>query len=201
MTDGNAIRRVEDGGFVKFMTPKTRHKLWRHGTRHLTGAVPVTATFELAGSWVWSSYLVFDPATQHRVIDLGTGHNLRTGDAIVYENGGGASIGGLTDGNTYYVIVLKDNRVELAASLEDASAGNAVTLTSDGTSSQKLIDHTSTFRAEAVAGASGGDTGVAGSVAINYAKTNTQAVIGLDHGPVGSDTLKLSGADAIRRRI
>ena len=32
------------------------------------------------------------------------GHGLKTGDAVVYKNGGGTDIGGLKDGTTYYVI-------------------------------------------------------------------------------------------------
>ena len=38
-------------------------------------------------------------------IDLGGRNGIDTGDALVYGNGGGASVGGLTDGETYYAIV------------------------------------------------------------------------------------------------
>ena len=37
-------------------------------------------------------------------IDLGKDNGLRTGDAVVYDNGGGSSISGLTNGQTYYVV-------------------------------------------------------------------------------------------------
>jgi len=55
-------------------------------------------------------------------IDLGYVHGFQTGDAVVYRHGGGKSIGGLTDGQTYHVIRVSDTEVQLAASLDDAQA-------------------------------------------------------------------------------
>src|SRR3989344_3261127 len=130
------------------------------------------------------------PATNHRVVDIGAGHNLKTGYAVTYDNGGGATMGGLSNGQTYYVIILKDDRAELAATREDALAGKAISLTDDGNTSQKLVDGTASFRAEATSGAGGGDIGVAGSVAINIANTDTRAIISYDADPiVGSPNL------------
>ena len=43
-------------------------------------------------------------------------HNLKTGDELVYRNGGGTSIGGLTDGQTYYAIVVDSRTIKLSAS-------------------------------------------------------------------------------------
>ncbi|HSW22413.1 MAG TPA: hypothetical protein VLJ62_06580, partial [Burkholderiaceae bacterium] len=40
-------------------------------------------------------------------------HAYRNGQAVVYENGGGVSIGGLTDGATYYVKVVNATTIEL----------------------------------------------------------------------------------------
>jgi hypothetical protein len=134
----------------------------------------------------------FDPATNHRLVTLEAGHGLRTGDAITYDNGGGAGIAGLTSGRTYYVILLGDNTAELAATAEDAVAGHAIALNSNGGASDKFIDSTHTFRGEAVSGASGGDIGVAGSVVVNYAKTNTRAVVGLDHDAIASPAVQLT---------
>ena len=37
-------------------------------------------------------------------------HDLFTGDTVVYNNGGGTSIGGLTSGNTYYVVKITATR-------------------------------------------------------------------------------------------
>jgi len=204
LTDGSDYYvRVEEGGFVSLFDTEAHAKgAGTAGRVDLSGlGSGVDHKFSHGGILgLGAEDVVFDPATQQRVVDLGAGHNLRNGDAIVYENGGGASIGGLEDGKTYYVIVLKDNRVALAASLEDAVAGKAIELGGNGTSSQKLIDHASTFRAEATSGASGGDTGVAGSLSVNYAKTDTQAVVGLDHGSkLGAAQLTLGGGDVVIR--
>ena len=48
---------------------------------------------------------------------IDVGQNVFTnGQAVVYHNGGGASIDGLTDGGVYYVIKLSDTTVQLAQS-------------------------------------------------------------------------------------
>ena len=50
-------------------------------------------------------------------IDLGAGHELTNGQAVVYHKGaGGTEIGGLTDGSTYYVILSGTDKVKLATS-------------------------------------------------------------------------------------
>lgn len=54
-------------------------------------------------------------------------HRLTTGDSIVYRSGGGTPIGGLVDGQTYYVIRLNDVSIKLADSIAEALAGDAIT--------------------------------------------------------------------------
>ncbi|MEX0958007.1 MAG: LEPR-XLL domain-containing protein [Burkholderiales bacterium] len=62
-------------------------------------------------------------------IDLGADHGFADGDAVVYRSGGGDSIGGLIDGETYYVIGTDDpGRVQLAAAQNDALDGSAIDL-------------------------------------------------------------------------
>ena len=73
-----------------------------------------------------------------------TGHRLVTGDAVVYDNGGGSSIGGLTDGLTYYIIKVDDDSFRLATSSLNATNGTYINLT-DGVGS----DHTLTLTAGA----------------------------------------------------
>ena len=51
-----------------------------------------------------------------------TDHNLRTGDRIVYDINGGTVIGGLTDGQVYYVSVASSSTFYLCATLADAWA-------------------------------------------------------------------------------
>ena len=54
-----------------------------------------------------------------------TAHGWANGQAVVYSNGGGTSIGGLTTGNTYYVIVVDANTVSLSLT----KGGTAINLT------------------------------------------------------------------------
>ncbi len=63
-------------------------------------------------------------------IDFGAAHNLSTGDAVVYSNGGGGntSVGGLVSGQTYYVIFVDSDTIKLATSNADATNGTAIDL-------------------------------------------------------------------------
>ncbi|BAY81553.1 GLUG domain-containing protein [Calothrix parasitica NIES-267] len=40
-------------------------------------------------------------------------HGFSTGDQVIYSNGSGASIDGLTDGDTYNVLVIDSNTIKL----------------------------------------------------------------------------------------
>ncbi len=74
-------------------------------------------------------------------------HRLNNGNPVVYRHGsGGTAIGGLVDGQTYFVIRLDNHHLMLAATLADAQAGRAIDLTSKGsgtshslTSSQRTV--------------------------------------------------------------
>jgi len=59
-------------------------------------------------------------------IDLGYTHGLHTGDPVIYSSGGGTDIGGLTDGQTYYVIATGDSTIALAESRAEALAAGRV---------------------------------------------------------------------------
>jgi hypothetical protein len=57
-----------------------------------------------------------------------TEHDLFTGDEVVYNNGGGTSIGGLTSGNTYYVVKMTANTIKLATTRANAVANTPVVI-------------------------------------------------------------------------
>src|SRR5262249_54571062 len=80
-------------------------------------------------------------ASANDTIDVGAGHGFHTGDAVVYHKDGNA-IGGLIDGDTYYVIASNSDasHIKLAASAAQAQAGKAINLTAPGSSgaNQKL---------------------------------------------------------------
>ena len=118
-----------------------------------------------------------DPTTPVRLLDMSDGH-LHTGDAVKYDNGGGASIGGLTSGSTYYLIQVADGKFQLAATHDDAEEGKAITLTSAGNKQQKLIDNENTSHTDATSGGGGGKIGVAGSVAVNVVDNDVEASVG-----------------------
>jgi hypothetical protein len=59
---------------------------------------------------------------ENHTIDLGYEHGFTTGQAIIYDNGGGESIGGLASGETYFVVVMNATTIQLADSRADATA-------------------------------------------------------------------------------
>ncbi len=61
-------------------------------------------------------------------LNLGYVDGFQTGDGVVYNDGGGTNLGGLTNGQTYYVIAVNATDIKLAASYEDALSGQAITL-------------------------------------------------------------------------
>jgi microcystin-dependent protein len=100
---------------------------------NLSGRVPVAV-----GSGTQSLTIVsVDTATD--IITTTPNQTLQTGQPVVYTSSGSA-IGGLTSGNTYYVIRQSgnDRTVALASTLANAVAGVAINLTSAGSGTQTL---------------------------------------------------------------
>ena len=136
-----------------------------------------------------SQPVAFDPASAvdgtAGTIDLGTGQPFQTGDAVVYHSGGGDSVGGLTDGSTYYVIATDDpNQVQLAASRQDAYDGTALALDPSAASGGQHSLSSATAQASSGAGAevrgaapSGEVSGATGSTDV---PPGTAAFIGAD---------------------
>ena len=131
----------------------------------------------------------FNPATKMNLtantIDLGVGHGLKTGDAVVYSKGSGtgaAAIGGLEDGTTYYVIAVgTTGTIKLATTAANATAGTAIDLTTAGTGTS----HTLTAGTKGTGSApeappaetSSGGISVAAAVGINLAGSSARAYI------------------------
>jgi len=83
---------------------------------------------------------IFNP-TASGVVNSVTGaiqfpavHGLSTGDAVIYDNGHGASVGGLVNGTTYYVVKVSDTTVKLAAAYAQAvmTSPTVITLSTAG---------------------------------------------------------------------
>jgi Ca2+-binding RTX toxin-like protein len=119
-------------------------------------------------------------------ISLGVGHGLRTGDAVVYGNGGGTSIGGLTHGATYYVIDMGGGNIRLASSLANAQAGTAINFSGAGTGSgHRLTSPANAGQSVSVAAVNDFDAfSFAGGLALGFVGIGG----GVDVGVVRNDT-------------
>lgn len=69
-----------------------------------------------------------------------TDHGYTTGDAVVFEQGS-ASMTGLTDGTTYYVIRIDDDTIELATSSANATAGTNISPLGGGSTTGHILNN------------------------------------------------------------
>jgi hypothetical protein len=81
-------------------------------------------------------------------------HRLVTGDEVIYTDGGGTTITNLTDTETYWVIVLNENTIQLANSLSNANAGTALAIEA-GTGSAHILEVQTGASATATLGTGG----------------------------------------------
>ena len=80
----------------------------------------------------------FDASTiADDMIIVTDGHNFQPAQRITYNNGGNSSVGGLTSGTDYYVIIVDDVYIQLAADEADAISGQSIALTA-GTGTHNL---------------------------------------------------------------
>lgn len=106
-----------------------------------------------------------------------TGHRLVTGDVVVYNNGGGTSIGGLTSTSTYYVIRVNDDSFRLATSAINATNGTYINLTDGIGASHTLTLTSGNATATAILGTGGEIVGYSiNDAGIGYTNANIQIV-------------------------
>jgi hypothetical protein len=153
-------------------------------TGAITVAAPAAVTF--------NSITDVDDTTEEITL---TGHPFATGDKVTYADGAGTEIGGLTDGDDYFVIKVDANTIQLAATLEDALAGNEIDIT-DGIG----VAHTLTGET-AVVVLTFGDLGAITAITITnpgsgYASAPSVTVADPPTG-AGATKLVLSGGDRV----
>ena len=93
------------------------------------------------------SPIKFDPTGNVTLLNLGDASEFRTGDVVTYDANGGAAIGGTSPDTPYYLIDLTGGYYQLAATQQDAFAGNFITTISGAGSAGQLVhdDTDSTF--------------------------------------------------------
>lgn len=88
-------------------------------------------------------FLTFDANTD---VSLGddeitiTNHRMRTAQRVDYEIGAGTAIGGLTDEDRYYVIIVDDDTIQLATTPANAIAGTQINLTTQPASETHTLE-------------------------------------------------------------
>ena len=132
--------------------------------------------------------------TSLEAIVLDAAHGYTTGDKVTYSSGSGDAIGGLTSGQSYYVIVVDDSTIRLAATSSNAEAGTAIILdisAASGDDHSFGIGNVITYT----------DHGFANGQAVVYS-TDGDAIGGLTSGTTyyviktGADTFMLAASQA-----
>ncbi len=90
--------------------------------------IKLAASEDLATSETSSVFVASGIDGANDTISFGSRHGLKTGDRVVYHNPGSMGVG-LTEGESYYVIVVDSKTIALAISAVDAEDGNRVDLT------------------------------------------------------------------------
>lgn len=67
-------------------------------------------------------------------------HRFISGQRVIYTNGGGSSIGGLTSGNAYFIIKVDQNTIKLALSPANVITGTAISLSGLGTGTSHTLN-------------------------------------------------------------
>ena len=120
-----------------------------------------------------------------------TGHGMRTGTKLTYQDGSGTALAGLTDNTAYYVIYLTADTFKLATSLSNANAGTTINLTGTGNNAQTFQGDTATATATVTSGAV---TSVAvATVGSDYQTTPAVTVA----APTGSGSLDLTSSSVL----
>ena len=102
-----------------------------------TGALVEAGIFNAAASAVktFDGDNDVDDASDNITI---SSHGFTTADKVTYTDGGNVAISGLSDGGTYYVIVVDSNTIQLAASESNANAGTQINITGSSGAGHKL---------------------------------------------------------------
>ena len=105
-----------------------------------------TYTVSLTEPWMNTPTVNVGTNSTHSVVDTDSDdedihvhkHDLETGMKVQYMNISGSTIGGLNDGQNYFVIRLDRNHFRLASTYADALAGVNIDLTSQGTGASEF---------------------------------------------------------------
>lgn len=97
----------------------------------------------IEGDGIYPMSLTFNAATA--VIDAddtiyALAHTFETGDAVIYNTGGGTAVSGLANNTTYYVIKQDANYIQLASSLANATAGVQIAIAAGVGTNHTLVD-------------------------------------------------------------
>ena len=147
--DGNTIRlatsnsNAENGLAIDLLAspaPTGRHKLKSlirtpDGTYTITEVTSATEFEVTANGSVPEIVKIFSPRFS---IDITQNyikipsHGFLTGTKVTYSDGGETPIGGLTDGEDYYIIAISKDWIRLASTVDNAQSGVPLTLTGFG---------------------------------------------------------------------
>lgn len=133
-----------------------------------------------------------------------TGHLFETGDEVLYTDGGGTSIGGLTTSTNYYVIRVDANSLQLAATLADANVGNEIDISDGVGANHRLTLTTNIATGEALLGTGGEIVGYT-IVDPGIGYTNAEIIVtdtsGSGSGAILTANLDIGNVDTLQSTV
>ena len=150
-SDGDTVQRIQvtdRGGKYVFADGGFKSSLAAWDAASTGDKVPVQIGERWTASTSYSSGDRVFTTVSHTVatsaVTTGTdtitisNHGFETRDAVIYNNGGGAVITGLTHNHEYFVIKVDANNIKLAENPASATGGSAVSISGTGNNSQKI---------------------------------------------------------------
>jgi hypothetical protein len=125
-------------------------------------------------------------------ISFSTYHKFRAYEEVIYQTNNQKAIGGISTNSVYYVSVQDDLKIKLHNTKEDALAGIAISLTSYGDGSQKLISKEEKKKISSVTVLNSGKNYKNNTVIIASSGINTydSTITANNHGYVTGDIVK-----------
>ena len=137
-----SIDTVITGGSAGSRYPRTSYRLGIPAPLDSETPTSITTASTVSGdsyTFDGSSASVVSAANETISLTADQWTALAPADAVIYGNGGGTTVPGLTNNNTYYIIKGASPLVKLATTFTNAVAGSAINITDVGAGSSHVL--------------------------------------------------------------
>jgi hypothetical protein len=125
------------------MSPDISGKAMKIAGKNNVNAEKKQFVLSFAGISTYKSYLVPSGSVSSSASEITiTGHGFSTRDALTYIDSSANAIVGIATNTEHYVIYVNDDKIKLANSPDNATSGNALTITNVGSGNHRFANIT-----------------------------------------------------------